>query len=115
MLRMMVLAIALAAAGCGGRSPLAPDVPQPEPSASTGLTTISGWVYASVTWGDPPVPDALIEVHAADGSKTFAFSDLRGFYQVSVRPGNVMITTSKEGHEAKTCQVRLLTPTVLNF
>ena len=101
------LAIILAAAGCSERLPLAPDA-----SASA---TISGWVYASVNWADPPVPDAHIEVHAADGSKTTTVSDLHGFYHVCVRPGSVVITTSKEGYDATTYQVMLLTDTTLNF
>ena len=110
-----VLVIALTTAGCAVRSPLTPDAPMPERSPATGLATISGWVYANVSWADPPVPNALIEVHAADGWTTTTVSDLNGFYKVFVRPGNVSITTSKEGLETKTCQVRLLTHTVLNF
>ena len=106
-IRLCGLAIILAAAGCSERSPLAP-----EASASA---TISGWVYASVSWADPPVPDAHIEVHAADGSNTTTVSDLRGFYEVSVRPGTVVITTSKEGYDETTYQVMLLTDTTLNF
>ena len=111
---LTLAAVVLTASGCG-RSPLAPDSPEPERSPATGLATISGWVYASVDWADPPLANALVEVHSADGSQTTTFSDLDGFYEVSVRPGTISVTTSKEGHEPKTCEVRLVANTVLNF
>ena len=99
--------VIILAVGCSGRSPLAPEV--------TSSARVSGWVYASVDWADPPVPNAHIEVHAADGSTVTTVSDLRGFYEVSVPVGNVMITTSKEGYETRTYEGTLLTHTTLNF
>ena len=97
----------VAVAGCSGGSPLAPDEP--------AFATISGWVYADVTWADPPVPDARIEVYAADGTKAATLSDGTGFYQVAVRPGTVVITTRKEGYDAETYELSLSTDTTLNF
>ena len=111
---LCLLAILLSAAGCS-LSPLAPDNPETAPSPPPEVATISGWVYENVTWGDPPVPYARIEVRSADGSTTAAVSDRRGFYQLSVRSGDVSITTSKQGHETRRCQVTLLTDMVLNF
>lgn len=111
---LCLVAVILTATGCG-RSPLAPDVPEPQRSPAAELATISGWVYASVEWADPALPDALVEIHAADGSQTATLSDANGFYEVSVRPGTISVTSSKEGHGTKTCEVRLVTNTVLNF
>lgn len=68
-----------------------------------------------MTWGDPPIPDAVISVTDADGSIKTVSSDENGFYQILVRPGDVSITASKEGYEARTWQLTLLKDLVLNF
>lgn len=110
----LLLIVLLAAAACG-RSPLAPDDAEPQRSPAADLATISGWVYANVDWANPPLADALIEVRAADGSRTRVVSDSDGFYEASVRPGTILVVTSKEGHETTAREVTVLTHTVLNF
>lgn len=111
---MALLAVAVTGSACGGRSPVAPTSTQQVAAAQ--LATISGRVYAAVTWGEPPIAETLIEVTEADGTTTTVLSDDDGFYQVTVRHGSVSISASKEGYEAKTPQqFTLLNDAVLNF
>lgn len=107
------VAVILAGCGCSG-SPLAPDGGQRQLAGANELATISGTIYASLTWAEPPVPDALISVDEVDGSTTTVMSDADGFYQLSVKPGRVSIRAAKDGYRAKTSDVTLLTHTVLN-
>jgi len=72
-------------------------------------------VYANVTWGNPPIPDATIRVTEADGSITFVATDDHGVYKILARPGDISITASKEGYEARTWELTLLKDIVLNF
>ena len=101
----------LAAGSCGGSSPVAPDGPQPP----MVIPTISGRVHEHVTWGDPPLADALVEVTGADGSKKTGISDHDGFYKIAAAAGSVTVTASKPGFETKTSEFMLVTDTVLNF
>jgi hypothetical protein len=113
----LVVAI-LAGPACSDRSyvsPIAPRVTQPPPAAAAELATVSGQIYLDVDWGEPPIEGATIEVIADNGSTNSALSDEDGFYAIAVRPGNISITASKEGYEAKTWQLTLLNDTVLNF
>ena len=68
-----------------------------------------------MTWGDPPLADALVEVTGADGLKESGFSDDDGFYKIAAPPGGVTVTASKPGFETKTSEFMLVTDTVLNF
>jgi hypothetical protein len=104
---LALVAVALAVAGCGP-SPVAPDGQQVIP-------TLSGQVQQNVTWGDPPLADALVEVTGADGLKRTGFSDDDGFYKIVAAPGTVTVTASKPGFETKTSEFVLVTDTVLNF
>ena len=105
------LAVAmLAVAGCGGLSPVAPDGARP-----AVISTLSGQVHENVTWGDPPLANALIAITGADGFKHTGFSDDHGFYTIAAPPGSVAVTASKPGFEAKTAEFVLVTDTVLNF
>src|SRR6185295_2147083 len=81
-LSLVAVAFALAVASCGGSSPVAPGAPPP-----TVMPTLSGQVQQNVTWGDPPLADALVEVVGADGLKKTGLSDDEGFYQIAVAPG----------------------------
>jgi carboxypeptidase family protein len=108
-LAFFLLAGSLSAASCGGASPVAPD------AARLVIPTISGQVHESVTWGDPPLAAAVVEVTGGDGSKKTGISDDRGFYKIAVGPGNVTVTASKPGFETKTSEFLLVTDTVLNF
>ena len=108
-LAFFLLAGSLSAASCGGPSPIAPD------AAQLVIPTISGQVHESVTWGDPPLAAAVVEVTGGDGSKKTGISDDGGFYKIAVSPGNVTVTASKPGFEAKTSEFLLVADTVLNF
>ena len=68
-----------------------------------------------MTWGDPPLADALIEVTGVDGLKQAGYSDDDGFYTITTPPGGVAVTASKPGFETKTSEFVLQTDTVLNF
>lgn len=118
MRNVVIALVILAGAGCSDRSPIAPTVPrvtQPPSEPAAELATIRGQVYADVTWGNPPIEDAVIEVVEADGAIKTAFTDEDGFYTISARPGDVSITAAKEGYEAKTWELSLSKDTVLNF
>ena len=107
---LFLVAGSLVAAGCSGRSPVAPDsTPQPI------VRTISGQVHENVTWGDPPLAGAVIEVTGADGSKKTGISDTGGFYKIAAGPGSVTVTASKPGYETQRSEFVLETNTVLNF
>ena len=105
----LLLTMLVLASGC--TSPVAPDRTQPP----IVIPTISGSVYESVTWGDPPLADAVVEVAGADGSKKTGISDAAGFYKIAAGPGTVTVTASKPGYETKTLEFMLVTDTVLNF
>jgi hypothetical protein len=107
---LSLVAVALAVAGCGP-SPVAPGGQQP----LTAIPTLSGQVQQNVTWGDPPLADALVEVTGADGLKRTGFSDDDGFYKIVAARGTVTVTASKPGFETKTSEFVLVTDTVLNF
>lgn len=114
-----VLAAAiLGAPGCEAANPLAPDAPH-EQSANLQpeQAVVSGWVYARVTWADPPIAGATIELQSADGFRATAVSDRDGYYEMSIPHGSgaVSITTSKDGYRSGSCRVTLLKDTVLNF
>ena len=106
---LVLVAGSLVAASCGGQSPVAP-APQPPK-----LPTISGQVQANVTWGDPPLANAVVEVTGADGSKRTGISDDDGFYRIATGPGSVTVTASKSGYATKSAEFMLVTDTVLNF
>jgi hypothetical protein len=106
---LVLVAGSLVAVSCGGQSPVAPGL-QP-----TVIPTVSGQVQENVTWGDPPLADAVIEVVRADGSKKTGISDDDGFYRIAAEPGSVRVTASKPGYEAKSAEFMLVTDTVLNF
>lgn len=110
-LPLALFAAMLAVAGCGGQSPVAPDGGRP----SLAISTLSGRVYENVTWADPPLAEALIEITGADGLKHAGFSDDHGFYAITARPGGVAVTVSKPGFEPRTSEFILETDTVLNF
>jgi hypothetical protein len=102
-----VVAMIAAGSGCSGQSPLSPE---------DDLATVSGHIYLRDPVGAQPlVANALIWVQEADGSQRTALSNADGYYTVSVRPGSVSITASKEGYEAKVWHFMLLNDTVLNF
>jgi hypothetical protein len=107
-------AVVMSSSTCSGRSPVEPGVQQP-PEAVSQFATVNGWVYGRGEGADPPIAGALIEVKEADGSEKSTLTDEDGFYELAVRAGNVSITASKEGYEAKTWQLTLLKDTVLNF
>jgi len=110
-----LVALILITSGCSSRSPVAPTSSQQPAQPAAQFASISGQVYANVSWGDPPIPEAVISVTEADGSIKTVGSDENGFYQVFVRPGDVSITASKEGYEARTWRLTLLKDLVLNF
>ena len=101
----------LAAAGCGGSSPVSPDGGLPP----ARISVLSGQVHENVTWGDPPLADALVEITGADGVKRTGLSDDNGFYSIATVPGAVTVRASKPGFEPKTSEFMLITDTVLNF
>lgn len=112
--RLTLCAILVAAgSGCGRASPLSPDA---------ALITIRGYVYFQApSGGEPMIDDALITVADAEGSKDggvprwLAATNADGFYAVTVRPGRISITASKEGYEARVWHLRSSDDTVLNF
>lgn len=110
-----LVAFILLCSGCSSPSPIAPDSKPQVSQPAAQFASISGQVYAKVTWGDPPIPDAVIEVAEADGTIRTVVTDDTGFYAISVRAGDVSITASKEGYEARTWQLTLLRDVVLNF
>src|SRR5262245_51420392 len=90
-----LLAGVLAGSGCQAVSPLAPDGAQgaqPLSPPESAAASLSGWVYATVEWGDPPIADAVVRVEAADGSVTTTVSDVNGFYALSV-PGGARVVS----------------------
>lgn len=105
----------LTGSGCSSPSPVAPGATQQGSQPAAQFAAISGQVYANVTWGNPPITDAIIRVTDADGSIKFIATDEQGFYKVLARPGDVSITASKEGYEARTWELTLLKDIVLNF
>ena len=105
----------LICSGCSSPSPIAPASALPVSQPAAQFASISGQVYAKVTWGDPPIPDAVITVAEADGAIRTVVTDDSGFYAISVRAGDVSITASKEGYEARTWQLTLSRDVVLNF
>lgn len=117
-LALCVVAVIVASFGCSGRSPIAPQNTQasaplpPPPAPAAESATIQGRIYARVSWGDPLLADARIEVKEVDGSETTVLSDADGFYEMAVRPGLISITASKEGYEAKTWEFTLSKDTV---
>ena len=116
---LYLLLIALAGSGCAA-SPLAPDVPETvehRGSVDDGTVTMSGWVYVSATWADPPLADARIDVTTADGATTTGSSDANGYYEMTVpnAAGVVSIRTSKDGYVSRSLEATLLKHTVLNF
>jgi hypothetical protein len=108
---LLMVAVMLAAASCGGSSPVSPDGGLP-PSA---ISVLSGQVHENVTWGDPPLADALVEVTGADGVKRTGLSDDDGFYKIATVPGTVTVRASKPGFVPKTSEFMLITNTVVNF
>jgi hypothetical protein len=93
--------------GCDRASPLSPDA---------GLVTITGYVYfQNSSGGEPMIHNAVIAVEDDSGSRTQAASRPDGFYTISVKPGRISITASKEGFEAKVIQAEVSDDTVLNF
>src|SRR2546428_9313772 len=110
-----LVALILAVSGCSSPSPVAPGTTRPVSEGAALFATISGQVYANVTWADPPIAEATIEVTAADGSIKTTLSDDNGLYTISVRGGNVSITASKDGYETKSWQLALVKDLVLNF
>src|SRR5262245_1791460 len=117
---LCVLAIALAGSGCTAASPLAPDVRETvehRGSVDGETVTMSGWVYATATWADPPIAGALVEATTADGLTASATSDATGYYEFSVpkRAGLAIVTTTQNGYRPKSLEVTLFEPTVLNF
>jgi hypothetical protein len=108
---LLLAAVLLPASGCGGRSAVAPDSTQ----QAIVIPAISGWVHEDVTWGDPPLADAVVEVTGADGSKKTAISNADGFYRIAAGPGSVTVTASKPGYATRTSEFILATDTVLNF
>jgi hypothetical protein len=111
--RLTLCAILVAAgSGCGRASPLSPDA---------ALVTISGYVYFQAPAGEPMIDNALVTVADAEGSEDgsvprwLAATNGDGFYAVTVRPGRISITASKEGYEAKVWHLQLSDDTVLNF
>jgi hypothetical protein len=110
-----IAALVLASSACADGLPVAPtNTPQPR-QPETAVARVSGWVYAQVDWGDPPLVDTLITVTQADGSEQTTVSDAGGFYALSVRAGVISISAAKEGYEAKTWELSLSKDTVLNF
>jgi hypothetical protein len=109
---LTVLATAVLAAaclsGCGRQAPNAP---------TGGRLLISGYVYQSMTrgLGEPPIPDVLITVNAADGEVTTASSDQRGFYRVVAATGSVVVTAAKAGYATRESRFDVEDSTVLNF
>lgn len=110
-----LMAFILLCSGCSSPSPIAPGSPPQSSQPAAPFASISGQVYAKVTWGDPPIPDAIIAVAETDGTIRTVVTDDNGFYAISVRAGDVSITASKEGYEARTWQLTLLKDVVLNF
>jgi carboxypeptidase family protein len=106
-LTFCVGAMIAASGGCSPRSPLSP---------VADLHTISGYVYFQhPSGGEPLLANAVISVQDVDGSPRMVLSNADGFYTISVRSGQVAITASKEGYEAKVSHFVLLNDTVLNF
>lgn len=112
-----LVALALASSACADGLPVAPtNTQQPrQPETASEFATVSGWVYAQVDWGDPPLVDTRLTVKLADGSEQATLSDAGGFYELSVRAGVISITAAKKGYEAKTWELSLSKDTVLNF
>jgi hypothetical protein len=79
------------------------------------IPTISGQVHEAVTWGDPPLADAVVEVTIADGSTKTGMSDAGGFYRIAAAPGGVTVKASKAGYATKTSEFLLVRDIVLNF
>ena len=78
---------------------------------------ISGYVYQGMRRGsgEPPIPDAVITVKAADGRETRASSDDRGFYTVRAVTGAVLVTAAKSGYTTRESRFEVEDSTVLNF
>jgi hypothetical protein len=101
-------------------SPVAPDPPErpQNETAASVMVRMSGWVYASAEWGDPPIADALVEVRSSDGSTAATRTDTAGYYDLTVSGGTgvVSITTTKVGYLPTTREITLIKQhTVLNF
>src|SRR5262245_38431726 len=95
------------AAGCEG----GPQAPTAVPA------TISGYVYQRPTaeFGEPLLPDVLITIELADGSRCSTRTDGAGFYTVSVTRGIVAISAAKAGYQTNRSRFELSGDTVLNF
>ena len=107
------LSVILASA-CGAEPPLAPS-PQPQPLQPTESATMSGWIYERADADHPCLAGALIVVKYGYGTQKTTLSDGEGYYEITVQPGPITISASKEGYEAKTWELTLLKDTVLNF
>jgi hypothetical protein len=78
---------------------------------------ITGHVYQWPTaeLGEPMLPDVLITIEQADGSKCITRTNAAGFYTVSATRGIISISAAKEGYRTNRSQFELSSDTVLNF
>ena len=104
---LLLIALVGLVAGCEG-------VPQ-GPTAVPA--TITGHVYQRPTaeLGEPMLPDVLITIEEADGSRCTTRTNAAGFYTVSVTRGIISISATKAGYQTNRSQFELASDTVLNF
>jgi hypothetical protein len=83
-------------------------------TTNDGLVQLSGRIYAGSTASDLPLSNAEVVVVASNGTKTTRSSQ-NGFYALTVPSGDVTITATKPGYEAKTTTIDAAADVVLNF
>ena len=100
--------------GCGDQaSPVAPSATARVLSAPV---MVSGHVYQQASSaGEPAVSAALITLTDAGGAESTALTDHRGFYSIEAKPGEVVVTATKEGFSTRQSRFAIAESTVLNF
>jgi hypothetical protein len=107
-----LLAVVLATSACG-RTVTGPDPVAVAPSVQP--VSVSGRVYMTVNWGDPPIEEVLIDVKHANGAGHTTRTNDEGYYQFFVEPGNVTLVVTRDGFQGKQVQFDVKADTVLNF
>jgi hypothetical protein len=102
--------------GCGEQaSPVSPGATAQD-LRTTAAVMVSGHVYQQASSaGEPAVSDALITLKDAGGAESTALTDNRGFYSIEAKPGEVVVTATKEGFNTSQSRFAIAESTVLNF